>query len=202
MEKWWDKPLSKDGNEYDLMERALKKVSCDGLSLEIGLRRGGGSVDIMSNLNTKQKIHVAVDPYGELPYENRDNEGSKRKDYTNKMRNESLGLLYPKSEELGVNFIFFNMTDDEFFCRFSDGVPVYDYDIEKINTYAFVHFDGPHTTEIVEKEFDWVNERTIQGSVIVFDDIRHYDHDAVESKILSSGWKLLEKGKHKASYKK
>ena len=202
MSKWWDKPLAKDGHEYDLMTRALKKVSCDGLSLEIGLRRGGGSVDIMSNLNTKQKIHVAVDPYGELPSENRDNEDSKRKDYTNKMRNESLGLLYPKSEELGVNFIFFNMTDDEFFCRFSDGVPVYDYDIDKINTYAFVHFDGPHTTKIVEKEFDWVNERTIQGSVIVFDDIRHYDHDTVESKILSSGWKLLEKGKHKASYKK
>ena len=200
--KWYDKPLAGDGYEYDLMTRALKKVSCEGASLEIGQRRGGGTKIIMENLNTNNKIHIAVDPYGELPYENRDNEDAKRKDYSNKMRNESLALLYPLSEELGVNFLFFNMTDEEFFCRFSDGVPVYDYDVGMVTNYCFVHFDGPHTREIVEKEFLWVNARTRKGSVIVFDDIGHYDHDSVERIIFQHGWKLLEKAKAKASYKK
>lgn len=195
-------PLAGDGHEYEILTRALKEVSCEGASLEIGLRRGGGTKIIMENLNTKNKIHIAIDPYGELPYENRDDEEAKRKDYSNKMRNESLALLYPLSEELGVNFIFFNMTDEEYFERFSDGVPIYDYQEGKVSSYSFVHFDGPHITEIVKKEFFWVDKRTQKGSVIVFDDIGHYDHDSVEEYILGLGWTLLEKGKAKVSYKK
>ena len=200
--KWYDQPLAGDGHEYEILTRAVKQVSCEGASLEIGLRRGGGTKIIMENLKTLNKIHIAVDPYGNLPYENRDEEAATRKDYTNRMRNESLALIYPLSEELGVNFIFFNMTDDEFFNRFSDGVPIYDYEDRKVSTYSFVHFDGPHTKEIVTDEFDWINKRTQKGAVIVFDDIRHYDHDSVEEIILKSGWTLLEKGKAKASYKK
>lgn len=202
MGKSWDAPLSKDGKEYEVLTNAVKHVSCEGLSLEIGLRRGGGSIEIMKNLPTKQKIHIAVDPYGHLPYENHDNREAKKMDYTNKMRNNSLSLLYSKSEELGVNFIFFNLSDDDYFESFSGGVPVYDDKRTLMSNYAFVHFDGPHTKEIVLKEFLWINGRTSKGSVIVFDDINHYDHDSVEKEILSRGWSILEKKKVKAAYKK
>jgi hypothetical protein len=204
-EKSWDKPLAKDGKEYEILTRAVKKVSCGGLSLEIGLRRGGGSIDIMKNLPQQRRtprIHIAVDPYGHLPYENHDNREAKKMDYTNKMRNDSLSLLYAESEKLGVNFIFFNLSDDDFFSAFKDGVPVYDDERKLIKNYCFVHFDGPHTTEIVLKEFLWIDPRTKAGSVIVFDDINHYDHDSVEKKILSKGWNILEKGNVKAAYQK
>lgn len=200
--KWYDKPLAGDGHEYELLQLGVENIRCEGVSLEIGLRRGGGTKLIMENLKTERKIHVAIDPYGNLPYANYENRDIARKNYSNEMRNESLSDLYLLSEKLKVNFIFFNLSDTDFFNRFSEGIPIYDEERTLINNYCFVHFDGPHTTDVVMNEFNFINDRTTKGSVLVFDDISHYDHDHIEDHIINNNWKLIKKKKHKAVYTK
>lgn len=103
----------------------------------------------------------------------------------------------------GVNFYFFNMEDTEFFTRFGDGVPVYNFFKTKITTYSMVHFDGPHDYVSISEEVKFFATRTPQGGTWVFDDIHDYDHTRLEqSDIFPSGFsKLVEEGR-KAAYVK
>jgi hypothetical protein len=96
----------------------------------------------------------------------------------------------------------FCLEDHEFFKRYADGVPVYDEQKIMVNEYAFVFFDGPHTNEAVEEELNFFLDRAPNGAVYVFDDIWMYDHDKFEKIMFDRGFKLIEKGNIKASYKK
>jgi hypothetical protein len=187
-----------DGVEYDLLVRAVKATKgVPGFSCEIGVREGGASQLIMNEF--KNRIHIGVDPYGEIPY--RANEIYLCKmDYTLNMQARMLSNLYTTNPE---QFIFFPMEDSEFFKRFSDGVPVYrDGQKTIVNQYAFVFIDGPHSLEDVTREFDFFKDKIPTGGVVVFDDIKAYPHSDFEPKIIKAGFELLEEGTNKKSYKK
>ena len=123
-----------DGIEYDILVRAVEStMGVPGLSCEIGVREGGSSRLIMDH--SKDRIHIGIDPYGDMPYRGDENHVYTM-DYTFEMQKRMQSNLY--SSHPG-QFMFFAMEDSEFFKRFSDGVPVY-RDGKKIvvNEYASV----------------------------------------------------------------
>jgi hypothetical protein len=201
-------PGDHDGqeNDYHIITNAIKAIPAnkDGLTCEIGLRKGGTSSYIMDALSKRDgvKVHVAVDPYGDIIYAEK--EGSDlRLNYTNEMRDKYIGTVYLYAMEKGVNFVFMNMDDEEFFKRYPDGVSFYQEEKYTLGEYIFAHLDGPHQYEPVLNEFLWFNDRMTSGATMVFDDVESYDHIKLEEDhILPRGWKILEKHGRKASYQK
>jgi hypothetical protein len=198
--------LGTDSSEYEILSRAAAQViNHDGLSVELGIREGGGShymIEQFFNSST-DKTHIGIDPYGSLPYEWKQNEIAGWV-YDNTMRHNAIMNLLKITHKTNVNFIFFNFTDDIFFSKFADGVPIYIKGKEEIvNNYSIVHFDAIHSVEAITKEVNFFIPRTTKGSMFVFDDIvDFYDHSKIEEIILNAGFEVFEKGNKKASYKK
>lgn len=196
--------LETDSGEYHLLTKGVElSKNIEGLTCEIGLRRGGGTKFILDALNQHgKKVHIAIDPFGSIEYEHKEGEFV-RLDYTNEMRDECLTNLYAYTRQLQIPFIFFNLEDTEFFNRYSDGVPVYAHEKKILNTYSFVHFDGPHAVKPLLDEIEFFKSRTPVGGCWCFDDVKnYYNHDAVEKVVLDLGFNLIEKGDKKALYQK
>lgn len=197
--------MNTDSREYDILGEAAWVVrDVDGLTCEIGVREGGGSKVIMDVTirSGRPKIHIAIDPFGNIEYEHWETR-KERLDYTNKMKNTMLKNLYTYCEQMGAECLFFPLEDTEFFTRYADGVPIYNDYKTLENRYALVFFDGPHTTEIVKKEFDFFKDKIQIGGTAVFDDIDQYPHmEVLDKYILSCGFERIRKGSCKISYKR
>lgn len=200
-----------DSGEYDLIFKGIElSKDVDGLCMEIGLRLGGGSKEIIDGIAAfcPNKIAIAIDPYGNIPYEHKEGEFIQYGEYgyTNRMMQECLSNIYPYAMEKKVHFIFFPLEDTEFFERFADGIPVYCESKGIATKYSFVHFDGPHAIEPLIKEIEFFLPKTDPGAVWCFDDIGHngamhyYDHIYIENYILERGFKLIEKRNVKGLY--
>ncbi len=213
-----------DSKNYEVLTNGIKRVTeIEGMTCEIGLRRGGGTFHIMEALrDTKQqKLHIAIDPYGNIDYpisseygdaHNKlmgetgnpllENNTIMKCDYTNTMRNECLIELYYYCLVNNMPFLFFNLEDTEFFKRYSDGVPFYNDTVGKqlMREYAFVHFDGPHTVEALRVEVNFFHPRSVTGAVWVFDDVNWYDHAQIHTHIESLGWTSYETTERKIAY--
>ncbi len=196
--------LPADSANYEVLAEGVQKAAAvEGLTCEIGLRRGGGSKVIIDALvATNQhltKPHIAIDPYGNIAYQETDQRTLKL-DYTNDMRDECLMNMYLYCRARKVHFCFWNMEDTEFFKRFADGVPIYNESKRVINTYSFVHFDGPHAIAPVQVEIAFFHERTKPGAIFVFDDVNNYDHGAIDRTLKSMGWDLYRTSERKWAY--
>lgn len=195
--------MNTDSREYHILENAVVKIKdVDGFTCEIGVREGGGTHIIMKTLRrtNQSKIHIAIDPFGNIDYEHWENKKEKL-DYTNYMKNNMLKNLYTYCSETNMECLFFPLEDNEFFAKYKDGVPVYNEYKQVINTYALVFLDGPHTTALVKNEFDFFNHKIPVGGVIIFDDIDQYPHmEKLDGYIQENNFKLLEKGDCKISY--
>lgn len=182
-----------DRNCYDAMTKYLLELKgVSGITCEVGLRRGGGTVHIINSLieNGDKRTHVSIDPYGTIMYS--DIAGVHRTDYTNQMRNQTISDIFKFAYDNEVNLIFFNMEDSEFYKRFSDGVPVYDMEKELVNEYAFVHIDGQHDLESVMIAADFFKDRVSLGGILVFDNTEQYEHDKVDYFLKQNGFTFLE----------
>ena len=198
-----------DGHNYDILYNAVKHIKgIEGITCELGLRRGGSSVLIMQACidNNDRRIHIAIDPYGniEIPHpmaHHNGKEGMMRTDYNDDMMMESLPLIFNWCLNNKIKFLFFPLEDTEFFARYSDGVPIYDQYKTIVNKYSLVFFDAPPRMDGANKimEGEFFLPRTPKGGVWVFDDVDLYQHDNVEKKLFEWGFSLLEKD-HKASY--
>ena len=195
--------MKTDSREYNILINAVNKIqNVDGFTCEIGVREGGSTEMILNTLkNTQQnKIHIAIDPFGNIEYEHWENRKEKL-DYTNKMKNNMLKNLYTFCFENNMECLYFPLEDTEFFNRYSDGVPIYNENKYILNKYSLVFFDGPHTTKLVKDEFDFFYTKIPSGGVIVFDDIDQYPHMTnLDSYIRDKGFNILEKGICKISY--
>jgi hypothetical protein len=194
--------IETDGLHYDELRTAIAQTAdVPGATLEIGCRRGGGSVMIMEGNIGKNKTHIAVDPYGNIDYHDR--VGVHKSDYTNHMKTQTMSSLYNWAYEHNYNFLFFNLEDTEFFKRFADGVPVYtDYKTIE-NKFSLVFVDGPHHTQAVLNAFEYLKDKMSTGGQIVFDNYDHYEHDLeVEPTILNHPYELVATGADKKVYKK
>jgi hypothetical protein len=215
-----------DSQEYEILVNAVAKVgNTEGAIVEIGTRRGGSAkmiIDTLVGNNNTIRSMFCIDPYGNIEIDctnlnmtlhnpERKIEGDPHSkeitskqtfDYDNKMRNRVIPSLYYYAYDAGLNFNFFCLEDYEFFNRYADGVPVYNDGKTLLNQYAFVFFDGPHDNKSVTLETDFFLERSVSGTVFVYDDIWMYDHGKTEESLFNNGFKILEKGNIKASYRK
>jgi len=195
--------MKTDSREYEILERAVRQiVHVEGLTCEIGVREGGGTKKILDVLKStgQNKIHVAIDPFGNIEYEHWETK-KERLDYTNTMKHTMLKNLYTYCSENSMEVLFFPLEDTEFFARYANGVPVYNEYKYIYNTYALVFFDGPHTSALVQQEFDFFANKIPVGGVIIFDDIDQYPHMTdLDTYIRNHNFNLLEKGQCKISY--
>jgi hypothetical protein len=195
--------LPTDSGDYYLLTKGVQlSKNVSGVTIEIGLRRGGGSrfvIDAIADFCPK-KVHVAVDPYGSILYADRDNNKT-RLDYSNEMAGEALPNVYAYAHLKKVRFIFWQLEDAEFFERFKDGIPIYEGEKVIESKYSFVHIDGPHDTASVLNQVKFFLLRMEQGGCICFDDIQNYNHQKVEQ-VLFPEFQLIEKTDCKALYQK
>lgn len=197
--------LEGDSRNYEVLTEGIEKVAdVEGLTCEIGLRRGGGTYHILEALRqtNQKKVHIAIDPYGNIEYPEGDAGNILRLDYTNTMRDECLAELYLYCKMYKSSLLFFNLEDTEFFARFAEGVPVYQQHKHLVNDYAFVHFDGPHTVQHVKVEVDFFDPRSPLGAVWVFDDVALYNHTEVDTYVKSLGWSCYRQTERKWAYVK
>ncbi len=196
--------LPTDSQNYDVLTEGVARTqSVVGMTCEIGLRRGGGTKYILDALvDTKQqdKVHIAIDPFGNIEYPEGDDGQVIRCDYTNAMRDECLVNLYLYAAQRQVSILFFNLEDTEFFTRFADGVPVYRNTKSLETQYSFVHFDGPHTVRHLKTEIDFFHPRTPTGAVFVFDDVGLYDHAEIDAYLTGLGWSVYRTTPRKWAY--
>lgn len=195
-----------DSGDYDYLHDGVElSKDVEGMCLEIGLRLGLGTktiIDAVAEFCPK-KVVVSIDPYGSILYEGREGQIC-RLDYTNPMRNECLGNMFPYSQEKDVQWKFIELTDDDFFKLYKNGVIIYDLERKVCNEYSFVHFDGPHNIKAITSEINFFYKRTNKGGIWAFDDVTpdFYDHDIIENYLFKLGVELIKKGLKKALYRK
>ncbi len=199
--------ITDNGMDYFVLERAAESITdLPGLTCEIGLRGGGGTKHIIDALDpATPRTHITIDPYGVLPYPRKDGRTLIQHDYGNAMRNEAIAALYCYvMRKPHVNLLYFPLEDIEFFARFADGVPIYtNGDKQIVNEYALVFFDGPHTTEAIMEETKFFMNRSMIGTMFVYDDVHDfYDHNAIETFMIDNGWGRVHRTLWKASYRR
>lgn len=191
-----------DSYEYEIINRGVElSASVEGMCAEIGLRRGMGTKHIIDAVheNCPDKTIISIDPYGSILYHGREHMEPCRLDYTNQMKRECMVDIWSYLIDKPVRWRYEDMTDEQFFVRFSDGVPRYELE-ETIETkYCFAHLDGPHNVKHVSKEIKWFNERMDTGSTICIDDITpdFIMIEPIEQLFTELGWEYVIKGEKK-----
>jgi hypothetical protein len=190
-----------DSSEYEFFDEAIQLLKNPiGVSVEIGVRRGMGTkciIDAYRKYHPNISLtHLGIDPYGNILYRTSDSDKGGRLDYTNKMKQDALLAIIKDYPE----FNFVNLEDSEFFKRYADGYPIYNYEKKLLTQYETVHFDGPHDTESVMKEVNFFLDRRPKQCVYIFDDIDTHDIDKIGEHLIWNGFKQFKKGNRKAVY--
>jgi hypothetical protein len=193
--------ITGDSREYEFFDEAIKLLKNPiGVSVEIGVRRGMGTKCIIDAYRkyhpSIQLKHLGIDPYGNILYRTSDKDKGVRLDYTNKMKQEALLAIIKDYPE----FNFVNLEDLEFFKRYADGYPIYDFEKKLLTQYETVHFDGPHDTESVMNEVNFFLKRKPKQCVYIFDDIDTHDIDKIGKHLINHSFKEFKKGERKAVY--
>ena len=190
-----------DSKDYNLLTKAAERVSQleskrPLLTAEIGIRRGLGTKIILEYTRPKDSglhFHIGIDPYGDLNYPHYDDSEASVADYDSKMKAEHIKDFADKD-----NYQFLNMTDMKFFEKYFTGVVFYNKGAEyHLNTYHLVHFDGPHMTAAVVAETVFFAQRSVVGSVFVFDDWQKYDSQLIKNVAASFGFEFITNGERK-----
>ena len=203
-----------DSADYKLLAKWANQLSALDftVSVEIGVRQGYGTQVIMENL-PEPNFHIGIDPYGDIKYKHVDEkegtapywkdangqimvdfDGSfKVPTYPNTMKQDFLEAF--KKHD---NFILHQLEDTEYFNAFGNGVPIYYQGTKRVvNTYDFVFFDGPHTTEAVMNEAMFFANRSRVGTRFVFDDHDTYRMDLIAHALTFYKFKTIETGETK-----
>jgi hypothetical protein len=130
-------------------------------------------------------IHVGVDPYANLKYQHYDNGPAYTADYTDEMRDTLLYDLMPYRKQ--GKFTLCNMTDEDFM----------NVSKHKDSKFAFVHFDGPHTTRAVLTEAIWFANRSAPHTRFVFDDHNTYAMSTIAHALTFFGFQTHGMGDNK-----
>lgn len=191
-----------DSTNYEVLKESATLIKgVPGLTIEIGVREGFGSLCIMQTLLEldDKRPHVGVDPYGNIEYRP-DERRCLRADYDNGMRTRTLAALAYWAASSDYLYYPIFLEDTEYFRRYSDGFPLYSNTKYLEHDYALVHYDGPHTKLDVLREIAFFHSRTPVGGIWVFDDVGDYDHP--HSVILDSGFECITQTPRKWAYRR
>jgi len=165
-----------DSIEYELIEKVCKLIKKeDPFTCEVGVRLGKGTKTILDTLkNKKDHWHIGIDPYGDITYDHFDKDSTvthksgTSPTYPNSMKSQLLqNIMYD-------NFTLFTMTDEDFFRRYGEGVPIFKETRKLKNEYDLVFLDGPHKTIDVIKEIIFFGERLVKEGFLILDDFESY----------------------------
>lgn len=193
-----------DSGDYEFITEAIAiSANVDGIVCEIGTRLGGSLkyiLDAVYNYCPTKSV-ICIDPYGSIEYQGREGKIC-RLDYTNQMKYECMKSVYSYLCEKPVDFHYYDVTDEIFFVKYSNGIDLFDLEHSICNKYSFVLFDGPHYIEAIKSEIDFFNTRTNKGATFVFDDVTidFYDHAIIDEYLIKLGWVLYKIGNKKAIY--
>lgn len=178
---------------YEVLLRALEMSPAQGLSCDIGVRKGRSSQLIMEHISVRKQnhTHIAIDPYGSIGYQATRYLPEGTSDYSNQMRRETFSNLSKIAMDLEVDLFFFPVEDSEFFKRFSDGVPTYQYTKQIVKDYGFVFVDGQHSLDAVREATNFFSTRMARGGILMFDNTDVYEHYQVHAGLLFSGFKYI-----------
>lgn len=192
-----------DGHEYDIVKNAVANTWNDGLFLEIGTRLGGSTKIIIDEILKKHSGTdlITIDPYGDIPYETKDGVWC-RYDYDNSMRKQAYKDLFDYTFEKDINLYMLTLTDQQYMARYHDGYPVYREREDVRDKYAFVYFDGPHSSHSVLAETMFFTLRGTDNCILVYDDVGEYNHSIVHDYLIANYWEAIETGKFKISYRR
>ena len=193
-----------DGKEYDVVSKSVKAVAdIEGMTCEVGLREGGGSLYMIKALKetNQNRMHIAIDPYGDIPYFMHENQCLTAR-YDNNMKYDTLAQMYKWCQDNKQDFTFFCLESSEFFKRYHDGVPLYsDHKKTLVNKYSCVYLDAQHRSTEVLPEVFFFSERMNKGAILVMDDCDFYDHyELVHPIVERLGFGTFIKGNHKHAY--
>lgn len=218
------------GGDIDILERAAENTKLgDELVCSIGVNKGGFVkiiADSLVSTNNVGKI-ICIDPYGNLEY-TLTRDGAKlavayagliwdpnwgpnygedtvqvQYNFSNEMRDSVIPVLHNYCATSGFDFKFFNMTDDQFYQSYANGVPYFINNTEQLySSYKFVFVDGHPNVSDVLQTVEFFKDRLVSDGIIVFDDCVAYNFAVVNDFLINNGFTLLEKGEWKASYKK
>jgi len=179
---------------YEVMRKGAQLIKgVPGLTCEIGVRRGLGSATIMKACqdNNDKRIHIGIDPWGHIFYHGDARGPGNRADYTNSMKQIALKDLYTWCHKTEQELLIFVMTDEDFFQRFANGVPIYEEERKLVNQYAYVYFDGPHNVNSLQIEIGFFESRSPIGAVWQFDNTDQYNHTIIHGWLLDHGFKSI-----------
>lgn len=197
-----------DSDEYDYLTKAVElSAAVEGMCCEIGLRLGLGTATIISAVREfcPSKLVVSVDPYGNIPYTGREPDGETHYDYTDDMRNECMVNIWAYVRQNPVDYRFFQMSDDEFFTRFSGNVTRYGYEGRFLEAmYSMVHLDAQHTVKDVSRQIIWFDDRMERGAMLAIDDVTpdFIDFEPIAHLLTGLKWEELKRGGKKSLWRK
>ena len=195
------------------LQKCLEEVrELSGATLEIGVYKGGSTREVLefNYENGLATPHIAIDPYGIIPYNHSDyqllptDETSKEYPiYSNRLGNRAFSLIYDLAAKYNQNVLCLKFEDLEFFDRFAGGVPFY-YQGSKhlVDFYKFVYIDGQHTTEANWIAFDFFKYRIPYGGIIMFDDIANFNFDYLLPTFEQFSYKEIFRSNTRAAYKR
>jgi hypothetical protein len=175
--------------DLNFFEDCIKEIKnpC-GVSIEIGVLRGGSSKLIME---TYKKIHpsllhfhIGVDNFT-YPYQNKDR----------------MHLQEAIVKNNDTNFIFCFLSVKDYMKVFFDGYPLYEKN-KKINTffYDIVHLDGTKTMDEKFKEISFFSERINKDGFIIIDDINVLNMKNIADYMAYLNFKKYKIGNMKVAY--
>lgn len=193
-----------DSAEYEFLTEAVEmSKDVEGVLCEVGLRLGMGTKTIIDAAMPGRTV-ISIDPFGNIPYTGREHVGDVRLDYTNDMYKQVLADMSAYVLDKPIEWILFKMTDEQFFDKFSGGIPLYDTEAYWCNKYAMVHLDGPHTVDALCREGLFFSVRMDKGATLAVDDVTidFVDISPVNSYYKTIGLELVKEGLKKNIYVK
>lgn len=177
--------------DLNFFEECIKELKnpC-GLSLEVGVLRGGSSKLIIENYkkihNSLLHFHIGIDHYPSRP-----------------ATDDRIILQKTIADNKDDNFIFVYMPIEIYMEKFIDGYPLY-FNSKKIETfyYDLVHLDGPNKMNLVLKQLNFFSERINKNGFIILDDIDTLNIELINNYMRHLNFKLFKKGTKKIIYQK
>ena len=196
-----------DSGEYEFLTEAVElSKDVQGMVLELGVRAGMGTQYLIDACIAHRPgtTVISLDPYGSILYRPREHMEECRLDYTNDMGKQCMVDLATYVLDKPVHWMPLKMTDREYFRAFDIGVELYELESTRLNKYATVHLDGPHSVEHVLYEVQWFDERMDKGAVICLDDTTpdFIRIEPVNEYFEFLGWELIKEGIKKNIYVK
>jgi hypothetical protein len=177
--------------DLNFFEDCIKELKnpC-GISIEIGVLRGGSSKLIMENYKkihpSLLHFHIGVDSFS-YPDQNKDR----------------MHLQEAIVKNNDTNFIFCFLSVEDYIKVFFDGYPLY-ANYKKLNTffYDLVHLDGRKNMALEFKQISFFSERINKNGFIIIDDIDILNMKNIDDYMSYLNFKKYKTGNMKVAYQK